>query len=133
MNKKEELKRLKAWLLAVTLCLSLTACKKNNSKNTEKDSNDNNNAVVCFIQGKALIYDGNDDIDILIDVRSGSLSMNSSYNAITEFSSGVEAIRTNNLEEAYNLAVAIVGEDNIIYIDYDDDKNMNLTYTKKKN
>lgn len=133
MNKKEELKRLKAWLLAVTLCLSLTACKKNNSKNTEKDNNDNNNAVVCFIQGKALIYDGNDDIDILIDVRSGSLSMNSSYNAITEFSSGVEAIRTNNLEEAYNLAVAIVGEDNIIYIDYDDDKNMNLTYTKKKN
>ena len=80
-----------------------------------------------------MIYDGNDDIDILIDVRSGSLSMNSSYNAITEFSSGVEAIRTNNLEEAYNLAVAIVGEDNIIYIDYDDDKNMNLTYTKKKN
>lgn len=133
MNKKEELKRLKAWLLAVTLCLSLTACKKNNSKNTEKDNNDNNNAVVCFIQGKALIYDDNDDIDILIDVRSGSLSMNSSYNAITEFSSGVEAIRTNNLEEAYNLAVAIVGEDNIIYIDYDDDKNMNLTYTKKKN
>ena len=133
MNKKEELKRLKAWLLAVTLCLSLTACKKNNSKNTEKDNNDNNNAVVCFIQGKALIYDVNDDIDILIDVRSGSLSMNSSYNAITEFSSGVEAIRTNNLEEAYNLAVAIVGEDNIIYIDYDDDKNMNLTYTKKKN
>lgn len=133
MNKKEELKRLKAWLLAVTLCLSLTACKKNNSKNTEKDNNDNNNAVVCFIQGKALIYDGNDDIDILIDVRSGSLSMNSSYNAITEFSSGVEAIRTNNLEEAYNLAVAIVGEDNIIYIDYYDDKNMNLTYTKKKN
>lgn len=133
MNKKEELKRLKAWLLAITLCLSLTACKKNNSKNTEKDNNDNNNAVVCFIQGKALIYDGNDDVDILIDVRSGSLSMNSSYNAITEFSSGVEAIRTNNLEEAYNLAVAIVGEDNIIYIDYDDDKNMNLTYTKKKN
>ncbi len=133
MNKKEELKRLKAWLLAVTLCLSLTACKKNNSKNTEKDNNDNNNAVVCFIQGKALIYDGNDDVDILIDVRSGSLSMNSSYNAITEFSSGVEAIKTSNLEEAYNLAVAIVGEDNIIYIDYDDDKNMNLTYTKKKN
>lgn len=133
MNKKEELKRLKVWLLAITLCLSLTACKKNNSKNTEKDNNDNNNAVVCFIQGKALIYDGNDDVDILIDVRSGSLSMNSSYNAITEFSSGVEAIRTNNLEEAYNLAVAIVGEDNIIYIDYDDDKNMNLTYTKKKN
>lgn len=133
MNKKEELKRLKAWLLAITLCLSLTACKKNNSKNTEKDNNDNNNAVVCFIQGKALIYDGNDDVDILIDVRSGSLSMNSSYNAITEFSSGVEAIRTNNLEEAYNLAVAIVGKDNIIYIDYDDDKNMNLTYTKKKN
>lgn len=132
MNKKEELKRLKAWLLAVTLCLSLTACKKNNSKNTEKDNNDNN-AVVCFVQGKALIYDGNDDVNIMIDVRNGSLSMNSSYNTIIRFSSGVEAIKTNNLEEAYNLAVAIVGEDNIIYIDYDDAKNMNLTYTKRKN
>ena len=133
MNKKEELKRLKAWLLAVTLCLSLTACKKNNSKNTEKDNNNDNRAVVCFIQGKALIYDGNDDVDIRFDGRNGSLYLSSSLGLITEFSSGVEAIKTNNLEEAYNLAVAIVGEDNIIYIDYDDAKNMNLTYTKKKN
>ena len=133
MNKKEELKRLKAWLLAVTLCLSLTACKKNNSKNTEKDNNNDNRAVVCFIQGKALIYDGNDDVDILFASESGSLFMRSCYNTITRFSSGVKAIKTKNLEEAYNLAVAIVGEDNIIYIDYDDAKNMNLTYTKKKN
>lgn len=132
MNKKEELKRLKAWLLAVTLCLSLTACKKNNSKNTEKDNNNDNRAVVCFAQGKALIYDGNDDVDIRFDGRNGSLYLSSS-GLITEFSSGVEAIKTKNLEEAYNLAVAVVGEDNIIYIDYDDAKNMNLTYTKKKN
>ena len=127
MNKKEELKRLKAWLLAVTLCLSLTACKKNNSKNAENHNNNDNRAVVCFTQGKALIYDGNDDFDIRFDGRNGSLYLSCSLGLITEFSSGVEAIKTKNLEEAYNLAVAIVGEDNIIYIDYDDAKNMKLT------
>lgn len=50
----------------------------------------------------------------------------------TVFSSGVEAVKTQSFEDTVELAIAIVGEDNIIYIDYRDN-DMQLTYTKKKN
>ena len=103
--KKEDLKRLKAGLLAGVLSLSLLSCKKESKKEVvfEQESE----VAVIFIEGKALIYDGE-----------------------YIFSSGVEAVLLKNKEDAFKLAEAIVGEENIIYMDYND-KDLELTYSKK--
>lgn len=50
---KEELKRLKAGLLAVILCFSLAACNKE-----EEKTEDSKETLVVFVDEKALIYSG---------------------------------------------------------------------------
>ena len=116
---KEELKRLKAGLLAGVLCLSLSACNKEEPEE---------NAAVFFIQGKALIYIGEEDITLIEDY-SGIGGTSVKYSETTRFSTGVEAVKVQSKEDAIELATAIVGEENIIYIDYND-RDMVLTYNK---
>ena len=118
--KSFELKRLKAGLLAGVLCLSLGACGK--------DEDDAKSAAVFFVGGKALIYEE----DYLISVTDDCYSIGDEIiiaNKLTLFSQGVEGIKVQSKEDAVELATAIVGEDNIIYIDYED-KDMILTYKK---
>ena len=120
---KDELKRLKALLLALILCVMLGSCKKKGNIVDEES----NGTIVFFIQGQALIYEG-----------EYSVYIGDGYSAISEsklldqrntvFSSDIEAVKIQSFEDAVELA----GEDNIIYIDYRDD-DMQLTYTKKKN
>lgn len=73
-----------------------------------------------LVEGKALIYDR--EYNEVLQV----------YTSITWpiFSSGVEAVLLKNKEDAFELAEAIVGEENIIYMDYND-KGLELTYSKK--
>lgn len=122
--KKEELKRLKAGLLAASLCFTLSSCKKNEEKTEET-----NPAVVFFVEGKALIYESGYQVYIGGDYSSIGDSIYSVVDT-TMFSVGVEAIKVKSIEDAYELADAIVGEENIIYIDYIDE-DMKLTYSKK--
>ena len=122
--KKEELKRLKAGLLAVALCFTLSGCG-----NKDKDIEECDEAIVVFIQGKALIYAGEEKISV-IEEYTGIGGNALKYSETTLFSTGVEAVVVKSLEDASELAAAIVGEENIIYIDYQD-KDMQLTYTKK--
>ena len=123
MNK-EKLKRLKASLLAIMFCLTLSSCKKN--EETKEDTND---AAVFFIEGKALIYEEGEEI-LITDLYSSIGDNILKHEDKTIFSTGVEAIRTRSVEDAYELAVAIVGEENIIYIDYNGD-DMQLSYNRK--
>ena len=119
--KKENLKRLKALLLAITMCLSLTACNKDTEKSRK--------AIVIFIQGKALICSGEYEMH-LTDTH---VTIIKNSNEIVKFileENG--AVRLRNEEDAIELATTIVGKDNIICIDYkDDSENMEFTpYTK---
>lgn len=121
---KEELKRLKAGLLALSLCFTLSSCKKKEEKNETKDE-----ALVVFIEGKALIYSGEHTIFVNEDY-SGIGGNGFKYTEVTRFSPGTDAIEVQSKEDAIELATAIVGEDNIIYISYKDE-DMGLTYVKK--
>ncbi|MGM9878017.1 MAG: hypothetical protein ACI33S_05135 [Bacilli bacterium] len=123
MMKKEKLKKLKAGLLALILCITLGSCKKNEDKQES-----NNETVIFFVEGKALIYQKEYDILINSDYSAISNSM-IKYDNITTFSAGVDTIKVKSMEDAIELATAIVGEENIIYIDYEDE-DMKLTYTK---
>lgn len=111
---KDELKRLKAGLLALSLCFTLSSCKKKEDKN---------GTAVFFTQGKALIYEE----DYTIYMGKGIYTIG---NSMAIFSSGVEMIMVKSKEDAIELATAIVGSDNIIYISYKDE-DMGLTYVKK--
>ena len=123
--KKEKLKRLKALLLAITMCLTLNACSKKNEETIP-----DNEALVIFIEGKALIYSGEYDMVLeaaYVGIGGGALK----YDEITRFTSGTDAVKVKSKEDAVELATAIVGEENIIYIDYKDE-DIELTYTKTK-
>ena len=121
---KEELKRLKAGLLALSLCFTLNSCKKKEEKNETKDE-----ALVVFIEGKALIYSGEYDSFVTEDY-TGIGGNAFKYTEVTRFSPGTEAVEVQSKEDAIELATAIVGSDNIIYISYKDE-DMGLTYIKK--
>ena len=125
--KKEDLKRLKATLLAGVLCLTMGSCKSEEDGET-KESTESKSAAVFFVQGKALIYEE----DYLITIEDDCYSIGDEIiidNKLTLFSQGVEGIKVQSIEDAIELATAIVGEENIIYIDYND-KDMILTYNK---
>lgn len=121
---KEELKRLKAGLLALSLCFTLNSCKKKEEKNETKKE-----AAVFFIQGKALIYEEGYNIYMGKGISVIGNGMVIDEGTIV-LSSGVEAIKVQSKEDAIELATAIVGSDNIIYISYKDE-DMGLTYVKK--
>lgn len=77
---------------------------------------------------KALIYEE----DYLITIEDDCYSIGDEIivdNKLTLFSQGVEGIKVQSKEDAIDLATAIVGEENIIYIDYND-RDMVLTYNK---
>lgn len=122
--KKEKLIRLKALLLAITMCLTFNGCAKKNQESETKED-----AIVIFIEGKALIYSGEYNSSVH-DVYTAIWKNKLNADAITLISSGTDAIEVKSMEDAVELATAIVGEENIIYIDYKDE-DMQLTYTKK--
>lgn len=124
---KEKLLRLKAGLLAGMLCLTMGACKREEDGET-KENVETKSAAVFFVQGKALIYEE----DYLITIEDDCYSIGDEIivdNKLTLFSQGVEGIKVQSKEDAIDLATAIVGEENIIYIDYND-RDMVLTYNK---
>lgn len=126
--KKEKLKRIKALLLAITMCLTLSSCSS--SKEQSKDKTNDKGAIVLFIEDKALIYSGDYNKSVNAEyIGIGGTMLK--YSEITRFSVGTAAAEVKSLDDAVELAEAIVGEENIIYIDYKDE-DMQLSYTKKK-
>ena len=121
---KQELIRLKAGLLAVILCLTLTACNDKKEETVEESEQ----ALVVFIDGKALIYSGEYKVSVS-EAYSGIGGNSFKYTEVTRFSPGTDAVKVQSREDAIELATAVVGEENIIYIDYEG-QNMKLTYGK---
>lgn len=55
---KDELKRLKAGILALIMCLTLSGCAGSEDKKEESSSSENYEyAIVTFVGDKAVIYD----------------------------------------------------------------------------
>ena len=126
---KEKLKRLKALLLAGVLCLSLSGCSEKKDEETKPDPQ---NSIVLFIQDKALIYSGD-----LENYVSGDGYSRIGGNAIvgtdiTRFSGGVQAVDVKSREDAIELATLIVGEENIIILDYVEDDMQFTPYVNQK-
>mgnify|MGYP003300277337 CR=1 FL=1 len=114
--KKEKLKRLKALLLAGTMCLTLNGCGKDNEETDIKEE-EQTEAAVFFLEGKAIIYSG--DYQVLI--KTGVSTIGDSVvldENVAIFSTPIEAVKVKSKEDAYELAEAVVGDENIIYIDY---------------
>lgn len=127
--KKEQLKRLKALLLAGVLCFTLSGCSKEKEEKVEQDPQD---SIVLFIQGKALIYSGE-----LKNFVSGDGYSRIGGNSLvgtetTRFSGGVEAVDVRSREDAIELATLIVGEENIIILDYVENDMQFTPYVKQK-
>ena len=130
-ERLETLKRLKTLALALIIMLSLSGCKNEekgyegvDNKNNQSQENNENITAIFFIEDKALIYTGDE-----------AVVMNRDYSYIaetyTKFSSGVEIVKTRTLEDAIELATAIVGEENIIYFDYNEN-GMVISHKKTK-
>ena len=128
--KKEKLKRLKALLLAGVLCFSLSGCSKEKEEKVEKPNPQN--SIVLFIQDKALIYSGDLENFVSIEVYSRIVGNYIVGTEITRFSSGVQAVDVKSREDAIELATLIVGEENIIILDYVEDDMQFTPYVKQK-
>ena len=119
-------KKLIALLMSGVILTTAVGCRSNN-ENTK--SNETKTAAVFLVNGKALIYEEESDRDIFI-TRYGS-SIESTWDILLTFSSGVEAVKVNSIEDAIEFAEAMVGEENIIYINLED-KDMQLTDVKTR-
>ena len=126
---KEKLKRLKALLLAGVLCLSLSGCSKEKEEKVEHNPQD---SIVLFIQGKALIYSGDLENFVTGDGYSRIGGNAIVGTEITRFSGGVQAVDVKSREDAIELATLIVGEENIIILDYVEDDMQFTSYVKQK-
>lgn len=120
-------KKLIALLMSGVILTTAVGCRSNN-ENTKSNETDTEVAVF-FVNGKALIYEEESDRDIFI-TRYGS-SIESTWDILLTFSSGVEAVKVNSIEDAIEFAEAMVGEENIIYINLED-KDMQLTDVKTR-
>lgn len=119
-------KKLIALLMSGVILTTSVGCRSNN-ENTK--SNETDTAAVFLVNGKALIYEEESDRDIFI-TRYGS-SIESTWDILLTFSSGVEAVKVNSIEDAIEFAEAMVGEENIMYINLED-KDMQLTDVKTR-
>lgn len=120
-------KKLIALLMSGVILTTAVGCRSNNE--TTKSNETDTAAAVFFVNGKALIYEEESDRDIFI-TRYGS-SIESTWDILLTFSSGVEAVKVNSIEDAIEFAEAMVGEENIIYINLED-KDMQLTDVKTR-
>lgn len=126
---KDELKRLKAGLLALIMCFSLSSCASSeeeikDDKDTMVETTDTKNYLIAFIEGKAVIYEEN----------SFTYSNTDGYAAIYEDVLSIRFLQTpcvvlTGKENCINFASSIVGKENIIFMDFSESRNQELILT----
>lgn len=122
--KKEELKKLKAALLAGVICINLCACKKS-EETKEEDKNTKTsieefqyNVLVSFIEGKAMIYDPE---GISVSFKNGLVIIGTPLGKNVYIAQS-PCIVIPGIENAVEYASEIVGEENIKFITYNKTK-----------
>ena len=120
--RKEELLRLKALLLALIMCISLSACsnsEENNQENQNTDRQeeqvDNTMYLIVFVEGKAYIYE--DTVSASATIREGG------YAKIYDDGEYLYFLQTPSLilyvkENATKFATSTVGEDNLVFMSW---------------
>ena len=128
--RKEELIRLKALLLALIMCISLSACgnsKENNQENQNTDRQeeqvDETMYLIVFVEGKAYIYEDTESASATI--REGG------YAKIYDDGDYLYFLQTPTIilrgkENAVNFASSTVGEENIIFLQWSKEKEGQL-------
>ena len=126
---KNELKRLKAGVLALIMCFSLSGCASseediNYDKDTIVETTDTKNYLIVFIEGKAVIY----------EEYTFTYSNVDGYAVIYEDVLSIRFLQTpcvvlTGKENCIKFASSIVGEENIIFMDFTESKNQELILT----
>lgn len=131
--RKEELLRLKALLLALIMCVSLSACgnseeNKQESKNTDRQEEqvDDTMYLIIFVEGKAYIYEDTESASATI--REGG------YAKIYDDGEYLYFLQTPTIilkgkENATKFAASTVGEENIIFLQWSKEKEGQLILT----
>lgn len=131
--RKEELLRLKALLLALIMCVSLSACgnseeNKQENKNTDRQEEqvDDTMYLIVFVEGKAYIYE---------DTKSASATIREGgYAKIYDDGEYLYFLQTPTIilkgkENATKFAASTVGEENIIFLQWSKEKEGQLILT----
>lgn len=130
---KEQLIRLKALLLALIMCISLSACgnseeNKQENKNTDRQEEqvDNTMYLIVFVEGKAYIYE--DTVSASATIREGG------YAKIYDDGDYLYFLQTPTIilkgkENARKFAASTVGEENIIFLQWSKEKEGQLILT----
>ena len=131
--RKEELLRLKALLLALIMCISLSACgnseeNKQENKNTDRQEEqvDDTMYLIVFVEGKAYIYEDTESASATI--REGG------YAKIYDDGDYLYFLQTPTIilkgkENATKFAASTVGEENIIFLQWSKEKEGQLILT----
>lgn len=125
--KKDELKRIKAGLLASMLCISLCACSKNENKNEDVHDDvttqylDVNNYLIAFIDNKAVIYSSS----------AVAYSLTDGYAIISKDYASMRFIQTpcvvlTGKDNCIKFASEIVGEENVLFIEFENEYDLVL-------
>lgn len=131
--RKEELLRLKALLLALVMCISLSACSNSEENNQENKNTDRQEEqvddtmyLIVFVEGKAYIYE---------DTESASATIRESgYAKIYDDGEYLYFLQTPTIilkgkENATKFAASTVGEENIIFLQWSKEKEGQLILT----
>lgn len=126
---KNDLIRLKAGVLAFAMCFSLSGCasseeevKSETSGEVLEQVHDTKSYLVVFIDDTAVIYE---------DTKFVS-SSSGGYASIYEDGASMNFIQTpcvviTGKENSIKFATGIVGSDNVVFVDFPDGKNMELS------
>ena len=131
--RKEELLRLKALLLALIMCVSLSACGNSEENNQETQNTDRQEEqvddtmyLIVFVEGKAYIYEDTESASATI--REGG------YAKIYDDGEYLYFLQTPTIilkgkENATKFATSTVGEENIIFLQWSKEKEGQLILT----
>lgn len=119
---KDELKRLKAGILALIMCLTLSGCASSEEKKEESSSSENYEyAIVTFVGDKAVIYDTTGSSAQIKE--SGVIKINENN---TSFYLLAPSIAIPGMDNAIEYASSVVGEENVIIMDWNFDNGKEI-------
>lgn len=126
---KNDLVRLKAGVLAIAMCFSLSGCAGSKEEVISETENevlvenyDTKNYLIIFINDTAVIYE---DSRYVNAVKDGYAYISDDYAHMSFIQTPCVVIT--GKENSIKFATGIVGSDNILFMDFPDGKNLELS------